>query len=271
QSSQAYAPPLVQVQHPSGQLWVIPCRWCSSCFMIRSHRKKGASAAEVGKTINALSRKRGATNAIDDRERVARQGIAAPSDMPIRPHQHQRTVIERAYFRLHDGDRFQRNGTRASGFAKSPTFWRIDAQAQQNETAAEEIEDRTSIAEPGMRRPRPGPRRWHIVGSVFRHRRAIRTTHRRCLIAVTQPDLVGVEQRSRAHDGLPQLLAAVFAGFALLTNARLGREHAPLHHPGGRGDAQYADGLAFDVVTGKQVGPAPAFYHRLELPTEIDC
>ncbi len=150
---------------------------------------------------------------------------------------------------------------------------RLRAEAQQHEAAAEQIERRAPVGEPGMRRAVPGPRR-RLVGPrlVGRRRRAVRPADRRVLVAIAEMD---AEREPFAAHRLGELAADFGARRRALRRVvgdigmRAGREHAA-QIAARLGDVAHADRPALDGVGIEQAVAAPAVEHGVELPGQID-
>src|SRR5205823_3179702 len=87
---------------------------------------------------------------------------------------------------------------------------RVGTEAQQHETAAIEIERRTAVRQPDMRRARPRPGDLRIGGAFKRwRRRAVRPDDRRVIVPITE--MIAVHEPLMPHQlGVP--LAVCLAG-----------------------------------------------------------
>src|SRR5262249_19335091 len=93
--------------------------------------------------------------AINDRERIARNVVATPGDVLVRPNEHKVALINASRLGVRDIDHRQRNAT---------CFCRLDkrgsatvAEAEQCEILPKAIKDRCSVFEKKMGRAYPRP------------------------------------------------------------------------------------------------------------------
>src|SRR5262245_8747053 len=107
--------------------------------------------------------------------------------MAVRPHQHQRALVELANVRRRQRLDFQRHAGRGKGTDDALARRCATTKPKQHETLAEEIESRASLADPDVRRTCS----WTCnlrVGLAFERgrRRAVRPYDRRGVVAIAE-------------------------------------------------------------------------------------
>src|ERR1700759_1165143 len=79
----------------------------------------------------------GAAHAVGEAQRILMHRVGAPGDMAVRPHEHQLALVSFGDRRIGNGGDADRHLPLAEGALDRRAVWRVGAEAQQREAAAE--------------------------------------------------------------------------------------------------------------------------------------
>ncbi len=140
--------------------------------------------------------------------------------MTVGAHQREVAFIKRLDGGIGKGDGLERHGAGSGGLRQLCSVRRINAEAQQDETAAEQVEHRASVRQYGMGRAAAGTGARNVFAGIVRcRRRAVRLADRRRIVAVAERDAVGGElARLDFQDAGADFFAQLPARFGLVVN-----------------------------------------------------